>query len=228
MHKTNFMTIKDQLKQAEPMLNHIDKLVNSGKIQEAYELIQNENPPQSWIIELPSIAQKGEIFKTIKLELMEAVMRRIFGKCEVNHIEPPIISQDKSGYASATVVVGVKTYVLGTTNTIVLSGVATEVVNSIKLLPLATPKASSMAVKNAIKQVGRLFGKYLNNENEELELPIEEKPSIEDQAEAVTQGIITAKTINDLKSWRNLVFSKMGTKEQQELYETKVRQLQSN
>jgi hypothetical protein len=222
------MTIKDQLKQAELMFNHIDKLVNSGKIQEAYELIQNENPPQSWIIELPSIAQKGETFKTIKLELMEAVMRRIFGKCEVNHIEPPIISQDKSGYASATVVVGVKTYILGTTNPIVLSGVATEVVNSIKLLPLATPKASSMAVKNAIKQVGRLLGKYLNNENEELELPIEDKPSIEDQAEAVTQGIITAKTINDLKSWRNLVFSKMGTKEQQELYETKVRQLQSN
>lgn len=222
------MTIKDQLKQAELMFNHIDKLVNSGKIQEAYELIQNENPPQSWIIELPSIAQKGETFKTIKLELMEAVMRRIFGKCEVNHIEPPIISQDKSGYASATVVVGVKTYVLGTTNPIVLSGVATEVVNSIKLLPLATPKASSMAVKNAIKQVGRLLGKYLNNENEELELPIEEKPSIEDQAEAVMQGIITAKTINDLKSWRNLVFSKLGTKEQQELYETKVRQLQSN
>lgn len=222
------MTIKDQLKQAERMLDHIDKLVSSGKIQEAYEIIQNENPPQSWIIELPSIAQKGEKFKTIKLELMEAVMRRIFGKCEVNHIEPPIISQDKSGYASATVVVGVKTHILGTTNPMILSGVATEVVNSIRLLPLATPKASSMAVKNAIKQVGRLLGKYLNNENEELELPIEDKPSVEDQAEAVTQGIITAKTMNDLKSWRNLAFSKFGTKEQQELYETKARQLQSN
>jgi hypothetical protein len=222
------MTIKDQLKQAELMFSRIDKLVKADRIPEAYEIIQNENPPQSWIIELPSISNKGETFKTIKLELMEAVMRRIFGKCEVNHIEPPIISQDKSGYASATVVVGVKTYVLGTSNPIILSGVATEVVNSIKLLPLATPKASSMAVKNAIKQVGRLLGKYLNNENEELELPIEDKPSIEDQAEAVTQGIITAKTINDLKSWRNLVFSKMGTKEQQELYETKTRQLQSN
>lgn len=219
------MTIKEQLKQAEPVFLRIDKLIKSDNIHEAYEIIQNENPPASWIIELPSIANKGEKFKTIKLELMEAVMRRIFGKCDVNHIEPPIISQDKSGYASATVVVGVRTYVLGTTNQIILSGVATEVVNSIKLLPLATPKASSMAVKNAIKQVGRLLGKYLNNENEELELPIEEKPSIEDQTEAVTQGIITAKTINDLKSWRSLVFSKMGNKEQQELYETKLRQL---
>jgi len=83
-----------------------------------------------------------------------------------------------------------------------------------------------MAVKNAIKQVGRLLGKYLNNENEELELPIAEvKPSLEEQSEAVTQGIITAKSISDLKSWRNLVYSRMGTKEQQELYETRLRQL---
>lgn len=220
------MTIKDQLKDAEAIFSRIDKLIKADKINEAYEIIQGENPPPSWIIELPSIAQKGETFKTIKLELMEAVMRRIFGKCDVNHIEPPIISQDKSGFASATVVVGVKTYTLGTTNQIILSGVATEVVNSIKLLPLATPKASSMAVKNAIKQVGRLLGKYLNNENEEIDLPIEDvKPSPEDQVQAVTQGIITAKSINDLKSWRSLVYSKMGTKEQQELYETKLRQL---
>jgi hypothetical protein len=220
------MTIKDQLKSAEPIFSRIDKLIKADKINEAYEIIQNENPPSSWIIELNSIANSGDKFKTIKLELMEAVMRRIFGKCEVNHIEPPIISQDKSGYASATVVVGVKTYILGTTNQVILSGVATEVVNSIKLLPLATPKASSMAVKNAIKQVGRLLGKYLNNENEDLELPITEaKPSIEEQSEAVTHGIITAKNINDLKSWRSLVYSKMGTKEQQELYETRLRQL---
>lgn len=220
------MTIKDQLKNAEPIFSRIDKLIKADKINEAYEIIQNENPPSSWIIELNSIANSGDKFKTIKLELMEAVMRRIFGKCDVNHIEPPIISQDKSGCASATVVVGVKTYILGTTNQVILSGVATEVVNSIKLLPLATPKASSMAVKNAIKQVGRLLGKYLNNENEELELPIAEvKPSIEEQSEAVTQGIITAKNINDLKSWRSLVYSKMGTKQQQDLYETRLRQL---
>jgi hypothetical protein len=220
------MTIKDQLKDAEPIFSRIDKLIKADKINEAYEIIQNDNPPSSWIIELNSIANSGDKFKTIKLELMEAVMRRIFGKCEVNHIEPPIISQDKSGYASATVVVGVKTYILGTANQVILSGVATEVVNSIKLLPLATPKASSMAVKNAIKQVGRLLGKYLNNENEELELPIAEvKPSLEEQSEAVTQGIITAKSISDLKSWRNLVYSRMGTKEQQELYETRLRQL---
>jgi len=89
------MTIKDQLKDAEPIFSRIDKLIKADKINEAYEIIQNDNPPSSWIIELNSIANSGDKFKTIKLELMEAVMRRIFGKCEVNHIEPPIISQDK-------------------------------------------------------------------------------------------------------------------------------------
>jgi hypothetical protein len=105
-------------------------------------------------------------------------------------------------------------------------GIATEVVSSLRLLPLATPKASSMAVKNALKQLGKLFGKYLNNEADDVELPIvESQPTIEDQTNAVTQGIIMSTTIADLKSWRNLAYSKMGTKEQQELYETKLRQL---
>lgn len=217
-------TLKEQLKDAEHIFALIDSYVLAGKTQEAYEVIQSTNPPSSWLIELDSIANKNEKFKSIKLELLEAAMRRIFGKCEISHIEPPIISNDKSGYISATVVVGVKTLTLGSNNPVILSGLATEVVGSIKLLPLATPKASSMAVKNAIKQVGRLFGKYLNNENEELELPIEEKPTMEDQIKSVTEGIILSKTMEDLKSWRSLVYSKNGTKEQQELYETKIRQ----
>jgi hypothetical protein len=219
------MTLKEQMKDAEQVFALIDSLVSMGKVQEAYDIIQSTNPPQSWLIELDSIASKGEKFKSIKLELLEAAMRRIFGKCEISHIEPPIISHDKSGHISATVVVGVKTLTLGQNTPVILSGLATEVVSSMKLLPLATPKASSMAVKNAIKQVGRLFGKYLNNENEELELPIEDKPSIEDQIKSVTEGIILSKTMEDLKSWRTLVYSKTGTKEQQELYETKIRQL---
>lgn len=217
-------TLKEQLKDAEHIFALIDSYVLAGKTQEAYEVIQSTNPPSSWLIELDSIANKNEKFKSIKLELLEAAMRRIFGKCEISHIEPPIISSDKSGHISATVVVGVKTLTLGSNNPVILSGLATEVVGSIKLLPLATPKASSMAVKNAIKQVGRLFGKYLNNENEELELPIEEKPTMEDQIKSVTEGIILSKTMEDLKSWRSLVYSKNGTKEQQELYETKIRQ----
>jgi hypothetical protein len=84
-------------------------------------------------------------------------------------------------------------------------------------------------VKNAIKQLGRLFGKYLNNEAEELELPIqsdENHLTPEQELQAITEGILSAKTQSDLKSWRHLVYAKKNA-EQQNLYESKLRQLQS-
>jgi hypothetical protein len=156
---------------------------------------------------------------------MEAVAKRIFGHYQLNNIGQPIIVQDKQGNFSVTVIVEVEIVSFYGQKQI-LPGIATETVNSMKLLPLATPKASSMAIKNALKQLGRLFGKYLNNEADDVELPItESEPTIEDQTNAVTQGIVLAKSISDLKSWRAIVYSKMGTKEQQELYETKLRQL---
>jgi hypothetical protein len=224
------MTLQEQLKDADSIFTKIHQLCKQGFYQEAYEIIQTENPPQSWIVELESRVKKGEKYKTIKIELLEAAVRKIFGICELRTIETPVIHQDKAGMVSVTVVAKVETkYLEGRPYPLVLSGVATEVVDSAKLLPLATPKASSMAVKNAIKQLGKLFGKYLNNEAEELELPIESDEkhlSPEQELEAITEGILAAKTIADLKSWRHLVYAKKNA-EQQNLYESKLRQLQS-
>ena len=222
------MTLKEQLIDGEPIFTRIDELVKNNKHQEAYELIQTESPPASWIIELDSLINKGNKFKTIKLELMEAVMRRIFGKCQITNIEPTI-ANDKTGVMSATVVVRVESNYLSKDKPypMVLSGIATEVVTNPRLIPLAVPKASSMAVKNAIKQVGRLLGKYLNNEAEEIELPLEEiekKMTPEEELLAITEGILSAKNLQDLKSWRHLVYAKKNV-EQQGLYETRLRQL---
>jgi len=228
--KKYIMTLKEQMLDAEPIFVKIDELVKQEKFREAYEIIQTENPPESWIIELDSRLKKGDKYKSIKLELMEAAVRRIFGSCELRSIEQPIIAHDKSGAVSVTVVCKLETrYLEGKSFPLVLSGVSTEIVDNMRLLPLATPKASSMAVKNAIKQLGKLFGKYLNNESEELELPIESSEKLltpEEELQAITEGILAAKTSADLKSWRHLVYSKKNA-EQQNLYESKLRQLQS-
>lgn len=224
------MTLQEQLQDANHIFAKIHQLCKQGFYQEAYDVIQTENPPQSWIVELESRAKKGEKYKTIKIELLEAAVRKVFGVCELRTIEQPIIHQDKSGMISVTVISKIETkHLEGKPYPLVLSGIATEVVDSAKLLPLATPKASSMAVKNAIKQLGRLFGKYLNNEAEELELPIESDENHltpEQELQAITEGILAAKTQADLKSWRHLVYSKKNA-EQQNLYESKLRQLQS-
>ena len=211
------MTLKEQMQDAEAIFQKIDAFVKEGKISQAYEVIQSENPPNSWLIELDSRLKKGEKYKSIKLELLEAAVRRIFGVCELQTIENPVIHSDKSGTISVTIIAKIETkYLDGKPYPLVLSGIATEIVDSAKLLPLATPKASSMAVKNAIKQLGRLFGKYLNNESEELELPIQSDDNMltpEEELKAITDGIITAKAIKDLKSWSNLKkFMKDSTK----------------
>lgn len=222
------MTLKEQMLDAEPIFSEIDRLVKQEKFDEAYEIIQITNPPDSWLIELDSRLKKGEKYKSIKLELMEAAVRRIFGLCELRSIEQPIIAQDKQGMVSVTVVCKLETrYLDDKPFPLVLSGVSTEIVDNMRLLPLATPKASSMAVKNAIKQLGRLFGKYLNNEAEELELPIEPTEKLlspEEELQAITDGILAAKTQADLKSWRHLVYSKKNL-DQQNLYESRLRQL---
>jgi hypothetical protein len=225
------MTLKEQMLDAQLIFEEIDELVRQEKFNEAYEIIQSTNPPDSWLIELDSRLKKGEKYKSIKLELMEAAVRRIFGLCELRSIEQPIIAQDKSGMVSVTVVCKLETrYLEKKPFPLVLSGVSTEIVDNMRLLPLATPKASSMAVKNAIKQLGRLFGKYLNNEAEELELPIESAERLlspEEELQAITEGILSAKTQKDLKSWRHLVYSKKNL-DQQNLYESRLRQLSQN
>ena len=223
------MTLEQQLSDANHIFERIDSLCKQGLFKEAYNVIQTESPPQSWIIELESRLKKGEKYKTIKIELLEAAVRRIFGVCELRTIESPVIHSDKSGVISVTIIAKIETkYLENRPYPLVFSGVATEVVDNAKLLPLATPKASSMAVKNAIKQFGKLFGKYLNNESEELELPIQSDDNTltpEQELKAITDGIITAKTIKDLKSWRHLVYQSKNT-ELQDLYESKLRQLQ--
>lgn len=218
------MTIKEQLDLGEPIFKKIEELRSTFPYQ-LNEFVAVTPPPDGWLIELQSIANPKEKFKSIKLELLEAVVRRVFLQYRIHKISQPIILQDKQGTISVTI--NVEILVRGFDGKMkIYPGIATEIVGSMRLLPLVTPKASSMAVKNAIKQLGRLFGKYLNNEADDVELPItESEPTLEDQTNAVTQGIIMSNTVSDLKSWRSLVYSKMGTKEQQDLYETKLRQL---
>jgi hypothetical protein len=219
------MTLTEQLSFGDPIFKQVEEFRSVRRISELSELISSSNPPDEWIIELQSIANPKDKFKSIKLELLEAVAKRIFGYYKLSDVSQPIIVQDKQGSIAVTINVEIEVrWFDGTIRK--YPGIATEVVSNMRLLPLATPKASSMAVKNALKQLGKLFGKHLNNEADDVELPIvESQPTIEDQTNAVTQGIVMANTISDLKSWRNLAYSKMGTKEQQDLYETKLRQL---
>jgi len=195
-------------------------------VAEIYKAIDNATPNPEWIVELPSKTNRNEKYRTIKLSKMEELMKMHFGYAAISEISEPVITCDKNSRFAVTVR-AVYEFQAPEGGIRKLYGIATSVVNDITMLELATPKASSMAVKNAIKQLGGLFGKYLNDSDDaEQDLPSDEKKfSIEEQRAAIIDGIVSSKSLMDLKSWRNLVYSKMCTHEEQALYETKLRQL---
>jgi hypothetical protein len=215
-----------QLSVSEMLFNQLKAYRELGDHQAFFRTIDQANPHPDWVVELPSKSNPSQTYKTLKLDTMESLMKHIFGHACINSISAPIITQDRGGRYAVTV--NVLYVYMGLNNRLEhLPGIATVTCNDISLLELATPKASSMAVKNAIKQLGGLFGKYLNNtDGIEEELPLEEKkPSPSEQAESLTMGILSAKTHQDLKSYRHIVYSKVAKVEHQDLYETRLREL---
>lgn len=219
------MTVHKLLQKAEPIFRKIDEAIIYNNDIPCYDdalgLIDSAEPPQEWILELPSKAKSGETYKTIPLDLMELSARRIFNTARITSINNVIINQDKSGWMCATSTI---TYTCG--NTIVLPGIASVPCASIQLLELATPKSSSMAVKNALKQLGGLFGKYLNRSEDQEEMPFEvEEPKLTEESLAVR--LASCKTIDDLKSYRLIVYSKGISADIQSLYETLLREIKN-
>jgi len=210
----------------EPIFQKIKQAESEGKLVLARNIIESTPPPAEWVVELPSKSNKSETYKTIPLDIMEGAMKIIFEEAYISSISSPTITQDKSGKYAVTVVVE---YYYKTFEDFVyrsLTGIATVVCPDISMLELATPKASSMAVKNAIKQMGDLFGKSLNKSEDELEIP-EQKQEEEATPEQLAAQLAACTTIEDLKSYRLVVYSKSSPTELQELYETRLRSLKT-
>lgn len=211
----------DLLDLRELLFREMDKLHESGQKEAVYELIDMAEPPSEWVIELPSKIESGTSYKTLPLGLMEAALRRIFGYPTRVSDTSLTITQDKGRFAVTAVV----KYSLPAEN---LVGVATVYTSDISMLELASPQAVSMAVKNAIKQLGGLFGKYLNR-NEQAEFSIEDVPSIniEEKIESLEDCINACKTIDELKTYRRIVNSTSISPHIQGIYEAKLRELKS-
>ena len=213
------------LELGEPIFQKIKEAISEDKHQLAWSIIQNTPPPNEWVVELPSKSKKGETYKTIPLDIMEGAMKTIFLEAGIASISSPTITQDKNGRFAVTV--SVEYYYkpfdafLST-----IPGIASVFASDIQLLELATPKASSMAVKNAIKQLGDLFGKSLNKMEDEVEIPQQVKEE-EATPEQLASQLIACSTLDELKSYRLVVYAKGAPSEVQELYENRLRSLKT-
>jgi hypothetical protein len=209
----------------EPIFQQIKQAISEDKYQLAWSIIQTTPPPAEWVVELPSKSNKGETYKTIPLDIMEGVMKVIFEDAGINSISSPTITSDKSGRFAVTVITEYS-YKNFNNRYSVLPGIATVVCNDMSMLELASPKASSMAVKNAIKQLGDLFGKSLNKSEDEIEIP-EHKEEEQITPEQLANQLASCETMEDLKSYRLVVYAKNSPTELQELYETRLRSLKT-
>jgi len=218
-----FMNTK-LLEFGEPIFQRIKQAESEGKFVLARNIIESTPPPAEWVVELPSKSNKSETYKTIPLDIMEGAMKTIFEEAYISSISSPTITQDRSGKYAVTITVD---YCYKTFEDFIyrsLTGIATVVCPDIQMLELATPKASSMAVKNAIKQMGDLFGKSLNKTEDEVEIP-EHKEEEQATPEQLASQIAACTTMEDLKSYRLVVYAKGSPTELQELYETRLRSL---
>lgn len=219
------MTVFELLQKGESIFRKIDESIiednGSYDYTDAFQIIDKAVPPSEWILELPSKIKKGESYKSVPLDLMELAAKRIFGIAFISKVLHSYVTQDKSG--SLVVTVSIE-YRLG--NTLVLPGIASVPISSIQLLELATPKASSMAVKNALKQLGGLFGKYLNRSEDQEELPnfVEE---VELTEETLAKRLAVCESFDDLKSYRLLVYKKGVSSDIQSIYENRLRELKN-
>jgi hypothetical protein len=93
-------------------------------------------------------------------------------------------------------------------------GIASEYAANTKQLTLITPKAASMAFKNAAKKIGKVFGKDLNRGIENNELPVVqvEKESKKTTKEKILEQISKCTTADELETYKLLCMSDVELK----------------
>jgi hypothetical protein len=150
----------------------------------------------------------GEEYQYNDIELIEDILS-FFGDWKYEIKETHFV-QDKFGI-SVTVEVRLtlswsKTSDNWVPDLLLFFGIASEFAPNTKYLTLATPKAASMAFKNAAKKIGTLFGKDLNRGIENNELPsvfVEKEPKQTTQQRVISQ-IANCKTTDELESYKML------------------------
>lgn len=203
------------------MINHdivhyARHLMSNGTI-----VATNHKQKPEWIKKKKSIIGENN-YEYNDIEVIESVLTGVFEDWYYDFMFAPVITTDKNGGASVTVTVKLYGMFPRELNYSCRVGIATEYVSSIKLLQLATPKAASMAMKNAAKKFGELFGASLNRGIEDAELPSVqlEKTSRSDSYEEVLKN---AKTKAEVESCKYMLI----TPELKALYAKKMKTLKS-
>jgi hypothetical protein len=147
----------------------------------------------------------GTEYQFNDIELIEDLLDYFF-QWNYRIVDTKIVS-DKVGF-SVTVTVELL-YWKKVTEQYAVYGIASEYAANTKQLTLITPKAASMAFKNAAKKIGKVFGKDLNRGIENNELPVVqvEKESKKTTKEKILEQISKCTTVDELETYKLLCLS---------------------
>lgn len=168
----------------------------------------NSRQKSEWIKQKKSVVGEGS-YEFNDIEVIESLLTGVSEDWFYDIIFAPVITQDKNGGATVTVTVRLlvqfKNYSTHTSRV----GIATEYVSSAKQLQLATPKAASMAMKNAAKKFGELFGASLNRGIDDAELPSVqvEKTDKLSREESYKEVINNCKTKAEVEGCKYMLFT---------------------
>lgn len=152
----------------------------------------------------------GTEYQFNDIELIEDLMDYFF-QWNYRIVDTKIVS-DKVGF-SVTITVELL-YWKKVTEQYAVYGIASEYAANTKQLTLITPKAASMAFKNAAKKIGKVFGKDLNRGIENNELPVVqvEKESKKTTKEKILEQIGKCTTADELETYKLLCMSDVELK----------------
>ena len=152
----------------------------------------------------------GTEYQFNDIELIEDLMDYFF-QWNYRIVDTKIVS-DKVGF-SVTVTVELL-YWKKVTEQYAVYGIASEYAANTKQLTLITPKAASMAFKNAAKKIGKVFGKDLNRGIENNELPVVqvEKESKKTTKEKILEQIGKCTAADELETYKLLCMSDVELK----------------
>lgn len=199
------------------LLQLVDNQIANAR---TFKELCNIEQPKEWIKTKKSVSNETE-YEFNEVELIENLCDKVFDDWHYEIIFSPVIFQDKNG---VSVTQTVKLFYSSGGKEYVQTGAATEYVNSMKLLSLATPKCSTMAFKNACRKVGKLFGGGLNRGTEEADLPtvVIEKESPDRAEQRYKLLIDDCNTIAELKTYQFVI-----PKSLKDYYEQKLQTLKA-
>lgn len=182
------------------LLQLVDNQIANAR---TFKELCNIEQPKEWIKTKKSVLNETE-YEFNEVELIESLCDKLFDDWHYEIIFSPIVYQDKNGVSVTQIV---KLFYSSGGKEYIQTGTATEYVNSMKLLSLATPKCSTMAFKNACRKVGKLFGGGLNRGTEEADLPtvVIEKESPDRAEQRYKLLIDDCNSVDELRTYQFVI-----------------------